>query len=389
MNDPVYLDYAATTPVDPRVSAYMFECIGEFGNPASRMHQYGRRAQQIIEQAADNVATLINCAPEEIIWTSGATESDNLAIAGAANFRRMRGQHIVTTAIEHKAVLECCGWLAGQGFEISYVQPDELGVVDPAAIAAALRPDTVLVSVMHANNETGVIQDVAAIGRLCRNADVLFHVDAAQSFGKLLIDVRDQCIDLLSVNAHKACGPKGIGALYLNSDRIRRVTPLLHGGGQQRGIRPGTLPVHQIAGLGATASILSEQMGAEVPRIQSQRDRLWAGIRDLPGLLLNGAEDSRLCSVVNVSVAGVEGESLIYALSDLAVSSGSACNSATDEPSYVLRSLGRSDLLAEASIRFSLGRFTTNDDIAQAIRSFRLAVSYLRSLAPSAQAQEG
>ena len=382
MNDQVYLDYAATTPIDPRVSGYLLECMSEFGNPASRSHSFGARAQALVDLAANDVAELIHATPEELVWTSGATESNNLAIAGAAQFRRMRGQHIVTTSIEHKAVLACCEWLVTQGFEVSYVAPDEFGQINPDAIAAAIRSDTSVVSVMHANNETGVIQDVGAIGAICRDRDVIFHVDAAQSFGKLPINVREQYIDLLSVNAHKACGPKGIGALYMNSERIRRVTPMLHGGVQQRGLRPGTLPVHQIAGMGAAANILSDEMTVEVARIQSQRDRLWAGIRDVPGLLLNGAEDNRLCSILNVSVADVEGESLLYSLADLAVSSGSACNSTVDEPSYVLRSLGRSDQLAEASIRFSLGRFTTDSEVRQAIRSFRLAVSHLHSLSP-------
>ena len=382
MNDQIYLDYAATTPIDPRVSGYMLECMSEFGNPASSSHSFGAKAQVLVDHAAQDVAELISATAEELVWTSGATESNNLAIAGAAQFHRMRGEHIVTTSIEHKSVLACCEWLISQGFEVSYVAPDKFGQIDPYAVAAAIRPDTSVVSVMHANNETGVIQDVGTIGSICRDHDVIFHVDAAQSFGKLPISVREQNIDLLSVNAHKACGPKGIGALYMNSERIRRVTPILHGGVQQRGLRPGTLPVHQIAGIGAAAHILADEMTAEVARIQAQRDRLWAGIREIPGVLLNGAEDNRLCSILNVSVGYVEGESLLYSLADLAVSSGSACNSAVDEPSYVLRSLGRSDQLAEASIRFSLGRFTTDGEVRQAIRSFRLAVSHLHSLSP-------
>lgn len=382
MNDQIYLDYAATTPIDPRVSGYMLECMSEFGNPASSSHSFGAKAQVLVDHAAQDVAELISATAEELVWTSGATESNNLAIAGAAQFHRMRGEHIVTTSIEHKSVLACCEWLISQGFEVSYVAPDKFGQIDPYAVAAAIRPDTSVVSVMHANNETGVIQDVGTIGSICRDHDVIFHVDAAQSFGKLPISVREQNIDLLSVNAHKACGPKGIGALYMNSERIRRVTPILHGGVQQRGLRPGTLPVHQIAGIGAAAHILADEMTAEVARIQAQRDRLWAGIREIPGVLLNGAEDNRLCSILNVSVGYVEGESLLYSLADLAVSSGSACNSAVDEPSYVLRSLGRSDQLAEASIRFSLGRFTTDGEVRQSIRSFRLAVSHLHSLSP-------
>lgn len=384
MTRPVYMDYAATTPLDPRVRDCMLECMGHeqgFGNPSSATHVYGSQAARAVERAAEAVASLINCAPEELIWTSGATEADNLAIIGAAQFRNMRGRHIITTVIEHKAVLESCAWLATQGYAVSYVQSDELGRIDPGAIAAAFTAETTLVSVMHANNETGVVQDIAAIGALCRDRDILFHVDAAQSAGKLPIDVRELQIDLLSINAHKACGPKGVGILYMNADRIRRVEPLFFGGGQQRGIRPGTLPVHQIAGMGETMRILRADMIEEVPRIQALRDRLWAGIEKLPGILLNGDPRNRLCSILNVSVANVEGESLRYALADLAVSSGSACNSANGEPSYVLRSLGRSDQLVEASLRFSVGRFSTEADVDQAVESFRVAVTHLQTLA--------
>ena len=384
MTRPVYMDYAATTPLDPRVRDRMLECMDHvegFGNPSSATHAYGERAAREVERAANEVASLINCAPEELIWTSGATEADNLAIIGAAQFRTMRGRHIVTTAIEHKAVLESCAWLATQGYAVTYVQPDEFGRIDPAAIDAALTPETSLVSVMHANNETGVVQEVAAIGALCRDRDILFHVDAAQSAGKSGIDVREMQIDLLSVNAHKACGPKGVGALYLNADRIRRVTPLLFGGGQQRGIRPGTLAVHQIVGMGETMRILHEEMAGEVPRVQALRDRLWAGIKATPGILLNGDSTRRLCSILNISVADVEGESLRYALAGLAVSSGSACNSASGEPSYVLRSLGRSDQLVEGSVRFSLGRFSAESEVDLAVEMFQSAVAYLQSLA--------
>jgi cysteine desulfurase len=388
MKNLIYLDYAATTPLDPRVRESMLECMDAehgFGNPSSTTHGYGAQAAQHVERAANDVAELLNADPEEIIWTSGATESNNLALIGAARFRAMHGRHIVTTAIEHKSVLESCRWLETQGYEISYVEPDVTGVVAPAAIADALRPDTSMVSVMHANNETGVVQDIAAIGALCRARDLIFHVDAAQSLGKLPLDVKAQQIDMLSVNAHKACGPKGVGALYLNAARIRRVEPLLHGGGQQRGIRPGTLPVHQIVGMGAALRILQEEMGDEVLRIQKLRDRLWAGIQQIDGVLLNGDPSSRICSILNVSVEGLEGESLRFALTDLAISGGSACNSASGEPSYVLRSLGRDPQLAEASVRFSLGRFSTESEVDHAVKRFCSAVSLLRSLSPLAR----
>ena len=384
MTKAIYMDYAATTPLDPRVRDRMLECMGHetgFGNPASATHSFGERAANEVAQAAGEVAGLINCDPDELVWTSGATESDNLAIIGAAQFRAMRGRHIVTTAIEHKAVLESCEWLATQGYAVTYVQPDELGRVTAAALEGVLTTDTTLVSVMHANNETGVVQDVAAIGALCREHDILLHVDAAQSAGKLPIDVREMQIDMLSINAHKACGPKGVGALYLNADRIRRVTPLLFGGGQQRGIRPGTLPVHQIVGMGATMRILRDEMHAEVPRIEALRDRLWSGIAAVPGVLLNGDPANRLCSILNLSVADAEGESLRYALDGLAISSGSACNTATGEGSYVLRSLGRNDQLVQASVRFSLGRFSTEAEVDRAIDLFRAAVPRLQALA--------
>ena len=387
LKETVYLDYAATTPVDPRVRDRMMMCLDQsagFGNPASSTHVYGEQAATVVRQAAMDVAALINATPEELVWTSGATESDNLAIMGAARFRSMKGRHIVTVATEHKAVLESCAQLEQEGFVVTYLRPDSTGLINLADLAAALRPETTLVSVMHANNETGVAQDIAAIGAVCRQHDVLLHVDAAQSIGKLPVDVSAQQIDLLSFNAHKACGPKGVGALYLNHERIRRVEPLLYGGGQQRGIRPGTLAVHQIAGMGEALRILGYEMEAEVRRVARLRDRLWQGIAALPGVVMNGHPVEHLCSILNVSVAGVEGESLRFALDDLAVSSGSACNSASGEPSYVLRSLGLSDQQAEASIRFSLGRYTTEADIDQAINSFTSAVAYLQALSSGA-----
>jgi cysteine desulfurase len=388
MTDPVkniYLDYAATTPLDPRVRDRMVTLMDDreyFGNPSSSTHVYGERAAAAVEQAAQQVAGLINAAASDLIWTSGATESDNLAIIGAARFRRIKGQHIVTAATEHKAVLESCRQLEQEGFDVTYLQPDEQGIIAPTAVAEALRKETTLVSIMHANNETGVVQDVAAMGAICRAHDVLFHVDAAQSIGKLPVDVQAQQIDLLSLNAHKACGPKGVGALYLNPERIKRVEPLLFGGGQQHGIRPGTLAVHQIAGMGTTLEILATEMAAEVARTTALRDRLWAGLAELPGVRLNGHPQQRLCSILNVSVAGVEGESLMYALQNLAVASGSACNSASGEASYVLRSLGLSDQLAEASVRLSMGRFSTAAEIDAAVAAFAAAVSYLQELSP-------
>ena len=380
----IYMDYAATTPVDPRVSECMLAWLDSdsgFGNPSSATHQYGVAAAAAVEQAATEVAELINATPEEIIWTSGATEANNLAIIGAARFRSARGRHLVTAATEHKSVLASCEWLESEAYSVTYLKPDSAGLIGMDELAAAIRPDTILVSLMHANNEIGVINDIAAAGELCRSRDVLLHVDAAQTGGREFIDVEAQHVDLLSLNAHKACGPKGIGALYLNAQRIRRVEPLLFGGGQQRGIRPGTLATHQIAGMGAALRIAGEEMATEVPRVAGLRDRLWTAIGDLPGVTLNGHPDRRLCSILNVSVAGVEGESLRFALNDLAVASGSACNSATDEPSYVLRSLGRPDQLAEASIRFSLGRFSTAAEIDEAAESFARAVSHLRQLA--------
>ena len=290
----------------------------------------------------------------------------------------------MTPVTEHKAVLAACQTLEREGFEVSYLAPGADGVVSPAEIAAALRPETTLVSVMHANNETGVTQDIAAIGRLCRDAGAWLHVDAVQSAGKLPIDMQSDCIDLLTVNAHKACGPKGIGALLLNPATVRRVEPLMHGGGQQRGMRPGTLPVHQIVGMGETFRLLGLEMAAEVPRLEGLRERLWEGIRDLPGLILNGHPEQRIASILTISVAAVEGESLRFALGDLAVTSGSACNSAAVEPSYVLKALGRSDALAEASIRFSVGRFTTTTDIDRAISALRAAVEHLQAHSPVA-----
>ncbi len=385
MTEPVYLDYAATTPVDPRVRQVMLGLLDAetgYANPSSATHAAGQAAQAVVDMAAAQVAELIHASAEELIWTSGATESNSLAIIGAARFRAIKGRHIVTVATEHKSVLESCAALEQEGFSVTYLQPDRQGLLAPERVAAALQPDTTLVSVMHANNEIGVIQDIAAIGKLCREQGVLFHVDAAQSAGKLPVDVQAQSIDLLSLNAHKACGPKGVGALYLNKATIPRIEPLFHGGGQQRGLRPGTLPVHQIAGMGEAFRILVENAAVEVTRIAGLRDDLWSELSQIPGVELNGHPENRLCSILNVRVSGVEGESLQFALQRLAVASGSACNSASGEPSYVLRSLGLEDYEAEASIRFSLGRFSTAGQIKAAATTFADAVAHLRALSP-------
>ncbi|MFW2404732.1 MAG: aminotransferase class V-fold PLP-dependent enzyme [Gammaproteobacteria bacterium] len=388
MNAPVYLDYAASTPVAPEVAAAMFECLtgdAGYGNPHSATHSFGRDAAAAVTRAREQVAALINAAPAEIVWTSGATESDNLAIIGAARFRSGAGQHVVTTSIEHPAVLEACRYLEKQGFDVTYVEPDANGVVDPDDIAAALRQDTTLVSVMHVNNEIGVIQDIAAIGRLCRERDVLLHVDAAQSAGRLPVDVVAQNVDLMSLSAQKLYGPKGVGALYLNRRRVGRVEPLFHGGGQQRGVRPGTVPTHQVVGMGLAFEIARERREEDAERLAMLRDRLWAGISSLSGVLLNGHSRHRVCHILSVSVTGVEGESLHCALGDLAVSAGSACATATTEASAALRALGRHDELARSSVRFSFGRSTTDQQIDFAIEAFCVAVERLRSLAPKSR----
>jgi len=384
VSEPIYLDYASTTPLDARVREQMLTAMSQqsgFGNPAASDHEFGRRAAEMVAAAAAEVAAVVNGDPELLVWTSGATESDNLAIMGGVGFREARGRHVITVTTEHKAVLEACAELKRRGCDITYLQPDADGLIESRQVTEALRPDTVLVSVMHANNETGVAQDIAAIGKVCRAAGVLFHVDAAQSAGKLPLDMAAQQVDLLTVNAHKACGPKGIGALLMNPETVRRVEPLLFGGGQQRGIRPGTLPVHQIVGMGETFRLLALEMGQEVERVAGLRDALWSKISDLPGIVLNGHRERRVASILTVSVGGVDGESLRYALGGLAVTSGSACNSVSGEPSYVLRALGRSDALAEASIRFSLGRFTTADEIERAALQFAAAVRYLQAYA--------
>lgn len=366
MKRTVYLDYAATTPVDPRVAQKMSDCLlteGNFGNPASKSHVYGWRAEEAVEEAREQVAELLNCDPREIVWTSGATESDNLAIKGVAEHYGRTRKHIVTSMIEHKAVLDTCHYLEQKGFEVTYLAPQPSGLTLPEQVEAALKPDTLLVSIMHANNEIGVVNDIGGIGELCRSRGVFFHTDAAQSTGKVPIDLARLKVDLLTATAHKMYGPKGIGLLFVRRDPPVRVAPQIHGGGHERGMRSGTLATHQIVGFGEAARILREEGEAEHQRIRALRDRLWSRLRQLPGTRLNGDEEQRLAGNLNVSFEGVDGETLLVALDDVAVSSGSACSSATVEPSYVLRALGLDDELAHASLRFSVGRFTTEADI--------------------------
>jgi cysteine desulfurase len=382
---PIYFDYAATTPCDPRVVQAMVECLtleGNFGNPASRSHLFGWKAEEAIEQARQHVADLVNCDPREIVWTSGATESNNLALKGAAHFYQTRGKHIVTSKIEHKAVLDSCRQLEREGFSVTYLDPDKEGLIQPAAIAAAIRPDTILVSIMHVNNEIGVINDIKAIGAVCREHKVLFHVDAAQSTGKVDIDVEAMNVDLMAFSAHKTYGPKGVGALYVRRKPRVRLEAQMHGGGHERGMRSGTLPTHQIVGMGEAFRLARLEMHADNARIKRLRDRLLDGIKDLEEVYVNGDLEQRVAGNLNVSFNFVEGESLIMALKDLAVSSGSACTSASLEPSYVLRALGLNDELAHSSLRFSIGRFTTEADVDHAIGRIRESVSKLRELSP-------
>ena len=385
INVPIYLDYLSTTPVDPRVVEAMTKCLsmdGVFGNPASRSHQYGWKAEEAIENARCQVAELINADPREIVWTSGATESDNLAIKGAANFYQRKGKHIITSKIEHKAVLDTCRQLEREGFDVTYLEPNEDGLTTPEMIAAAMREDTSVVSVMHANNEIGVVNDIAGIGEVCRERGVIYHVDAAQSTGKLPLDMETMKVDLLSISAHKMYGPKGIGALYVRRKPRVRIEAQMHGGGHERGMRSGTLATHQIVGLGEAARIANEEMQAEGDRLKGLRQRFWDAINDIPEVHMNGSRDHRLPGALNVSFAFVEGESLLMSLKDLAISSGSACTSASLEPSYVLRALGLNDELAHSSLRFSFGRFTTEEDVDQAAQSVRHAVDKLRELSP-------
>lgn len=382
----IYLDYAATTPVDPRVAEVMIECLrpeGAHGNPSSMGHEYGRRARAMVEKARQQVAAAIGGRPECIVWTSGATESNNLAIFGVAHYHADRGRHLITARTEHKAVLDAFKQLEKEGFDVTWLKPGSDGIVRPEQVREALRPDTQLVSIMHVNNETGVIQDVVAIGAICRERGIPFHVDAAQSAGKLPLNVETMNIDLMSLTAHKSYGPKGIGVLYVRRKPPLGLRPLFHGGGQELGLRSGTLPTHQIVGMGEAFEIGERERESDVARISALRDRLWEGLSAIGGVELNGSATERVSGLLNVCFHDVEGESLRFALRDVAVSSGSACSSGSDEGSYVLRALGRSDQLAQSSIRFSLGRFTTADEIERAIASVTREVNRLRALSPA------
>jgi cysteine desulfurase len=385
MKLPIYLDYSATTPVDPRVAEKMCACLtpdGNFGNPASRSHPFGWSAEEAVEQARAHVAALVNCDPKEIVWTSGATESDNLALKGAAHFYQKKGRHIVTVKTEHKAVLDSCRQLEREGFEVTYLDPEPSGLLDLDRFESVLRKDTILASVMHVNNEIGVIQDIEKLGRICRERGVIFHVDAAQSTGKVPIDLERAQVDLMSFSAHKTYGPKGIGALYVRRKPRIRIEAQMHGGGHERGMRSGTLATHQCVGMGEAFRIAKEEMATENERVRALRDRLWAGLRDMEAVYLNGDLERRVAGNLNASFNFVEGESLIMALKDMAVSSGSACTSASLEPSYVLRALGREDELAHSSIRFTIGRFTTQEEIDYVVDKVRHQVDRLRELSP-------
>ena len=385
INLPIYLDYSATTPVDERVAKAMTDCLtlsGNFGNPASRSHPFGWRAEEVVEEARKNVAAIIGADPREIVWTSGATESDNLAIKGAAQFNAKKGKHIITMKTEHKAVLDTCRQLERDGFEVTYLDPQADGLLDFDVFKNALRDDTILVSIMHVNNEIGVVQDIEAIGAITRERKILFHVDAAQSPGKVAIDVEKMNVDLMSLCAHKVYGPKGIGALYVRRKPRVRLEAQIHGGGHERGMRSGTLATHQIVGMGESFRIALEEMEFENARIKALRDRLWDGFKDMEEVYLNGDLKQRVPGNLNVSFNFVEGESLIMAMKNFAVSSGSACTSASLEPSYVLRAIGRNDELAHSSIRFTLGRYTTEEEVDFTIKEVRAAVEKLRELSP-------
>ncbi|XYI31688.1 IscS subfamily cysteine desulfurase [Cupriavidus oxalaticus] len=380
---PIYMDYSATTPVDPRVADKMIPYLREqFGNPASRSHAYGWDAERAVEEAREQVAALVGADPREIVWTSGATESDNLAIKGAANFYSGKGKHIITVKTEHKAVLDTTRELERQGFEVTYLDVKEDGLLDMDVFKQALRPDTILVSVMLVNNEIGVIQDVEQIGEICREKGIIFHCDAAQATGKVAIDLNKLKCDLMSFSAHKTYGPKGIGALYVRRKPRVRIEAQMHGGGHERGMRSGTLATHQIVGMGEAFRIAREEMATENERIRMLRDRLWNGLSDMEEVYLNGDLEHRVPHNLNVSFNFVEGESLIMAIKDVAVSSGSACTSASLEPSYVLRALGRNDELAHSSIRFTVGRFTTEQEIDYTVQLLKSKIGKLRDLSP-------
>ena len=380
---PIYMDYSATTPVDPRVVDKMIPYLREqFGNPASRSHSYGWTAERAVEEARENVAALVNADPREIIWTSGATESDNLAIKGAAHFYKSKGKHIITVKTEHKAVLDTCRELEREGFEVTYLDVKDDGLIDLEKFKAALRPDTILVSVMSVNNEIGVIQDIEAIGEITREKGIIFHVDAAQATGKIDIDLQKLKVDLMSFSAHKTYGPKGIGALYVRRKPRVRIEAQMHGGGHERGMRSGTLATHQIVGMGEAFRIAREEMATENERIRMLRDRLLRGLSEIDEVYVNGDMEKRVPHNLNISFNFVEGESLIMAVKDVAVSSGSACTSASLEPSYVLRALGRNDELAHSSIRFTVGRFTTEQDVDYVINLLKTKIAKLRDLSP-------
>jgi cysteine desulfurase len=383
MKFPIYLDYSATTPVDPRVAQKMIPYLTEhFGNPASRSHAFGWDAEKAVEEAREHVAALLHADPKEIIWTSGATEGNNLAIKGAANFYKSKGKHIVTQKTEHKATLDTVRELERQGFEATYLDPEQNGIVDLEKLKAAIRPDTILVSIMMVNNEIGVIQPIAEIGEICRAKGIVFHCDAVQAAGKIEIDLAKLKIDLLTVTAHKVYGPKGIGALYVRRKPRVRIEAQIHGGGHERGFRSGTLATHQIVGMGEAFRLAKLEMATENERIRRLRDKLWNGIKDMEEVYVNGDLEKRTPHNLNVSFNFVEGESLIMAIKDVAVSSGSACTSASLEPSYVLRALGRSDELAHSSIRFTLGRFTTEEEIDYVVQLMRGKIAKLRELSP-------
>ncbi|WP_434144013.1 IscS subfamily cysteine desulfurase [Photobacterium leiognathi] len=385
MKLPIYFDYSATCPVDPRVAEKMMQCLtmeGNFGNPASRSHRYGWQAEEAVDAAREHIADLVNADPREIVFTSGATESDNLAIKGASHFYSKKGKHVITCKTEHKAVLDPCRQLEREGFEVTYLEPESNGLIDLAKLRDAMREDTVLVSIMHVNNEIGVVQDIAAIGELCRENKTVFHVDAAQSAGKLPIDVQEMKVDLISFSAHKIYGPKGIGALYVRRKPRIRLEAQMHGGGHERGFRSGTLPTHQIVGMGEAFRIAKEEMEQDYKHAVQLRDRLLKGLEGIEAMSINGDLEQRVPNNLNISFAFVEGESLLMALKDFAVSSGSACTSASLEPSYVLRALGLNDELAHSSIRFSFGRFTTEEEVDYAVAQIKGAVDKLREMSP-------
>tara|TARA_B100000035_G_scaffold209855_1_gene179534 strand:+ start:511 stop:1734 length:1224 start_codon:yes stop_codon:yes gene_type:complete len=385
MKTPIYLDYASTTPIDKRVADKMLEYMtmdGMYGNPASRSHSFGWDADAAVSESRKHIADLINADPREIVWTSGATESDNLAIKGAAHFYKKKGKHIITVKTEHKAVLDACRQLEREGFEVTYMEPESDGLLDLDKLQSEIRDDTILISVMHVNNEIGVIQDIEKIGEIARSKSIIFHVDAAQSAGKIKIDLEKMKVDLMSFSAHKIYGPKGIGALYVRRKPRVRLEAQMHGGGHERGLRSGTLPTHQIVGMGEAFRLAKEEMDKDYEKISLLRNRLWNGVKDMEEVYLNGDFENRYPGIMNISFNYVEGESLIMATKDIAVSSGSACTSASLEPSFVLRAIGRSDELAHSSLRMSIGRFTTEEDIDATIKTVTKAVEKLRALSP-------